>query len=326
MKVLVTGGFGYIGRNCLTRLLEQEHQVRCFDLKTKGNERNAKRFKGQIDVVWGDLRRSNEVAAAVQHQDVVVHLAFIMPPASEESPEWAWDVNVGGTQNLLHAVKNLSSPPKIIFVSSFSVFGETQHKPPPRTVSDPVQPMDNYTHHKVECERLVRESGLDWAIVRLAVVPPRALSGFNPKMFDVPPSARVEFVHPQDVGLALANAVSCDEVWGKILLIGGGSGSQLYYRDFVGRMMESLGVGRLPDKAFASSASAYTDWLDTAESQRLLQYQQHSFEDFVQEVAASLGYIRHLIRLFVPLIRWWMLSKSPYYRLEGRSVSQSGDI
>ena len=82
----------------------------------------------------------------------------------------------------------------------------------------------------------------------------------------------------------------------------------------MGRMMESMGVGRLPDKAFGSSASAYTDWLDTAESQRILQYQQHSFEDFVQEVAASLGYRRYLIRLFAPLVRRWMLSKSPHYR------------
>ena len=314
MKVLVTGGFGNVGRSCLTKLREQGHQVRCFDIRTKGNERNARRFKGQIDVVWGDMRRPDDVAAAVQDQEAVIHLAFILPPASDDRPELASDVNVGGTKNLLHAMRNLPSPPKIIFISSFSVFGECQQKPPPRTVSDPVQPMDNYNRHKVECERLVKESGFDWAILRLAVVPPQALSGFSPKMFDAPPGARVEFVHPQDVGLALANAVICDEVWGKILLIGGGADSQLYYRDFVGRMMESMGIGRLPDRAFASCASSYTDWLDTAESQRILQYQQHSFEDFVQEVAASLGYKRYLMRLFAPLIRRWMLSQSPHYK------------
>ena len=313
MKVLLTGAFGNIGRSCLTRLIEQDRQVRCFDLKTKMNERTAKRFKGQIEVAWGDLRCPDDVAAAVRDQDVVVHLAFIMPPASEDHPERAWEINVGGTQNLLHAMNPLSPPPKIIFASSFTVFGETQHKPPPRTVSDPIQPTDNYTHHKVECEKLIQESGLDWAILRLAVVPPVALGGFTPKMFDIPVDTRVEFAHPRDVSLALANAVSCEEIWGKTLLIGGGSGSQLYYGDFVGRMTESMGVGRLPDKAFGS-ASAYTDWLDTTESQRLLHYQQHSFEDFVQEMRVSMGYIRYLILLFRPLIRWWMLSKSPYLK------------
>lgn len=314
MRVLVTGGLGNVGAACVTRLLEQGHRVRCLDLKTRVCQRNAGRFGDRIEPVWGDLCCPDEVLAAVQDQDVVVHLAFILPPASEDHPEWACDVNVGGTRNLLHAMKSVSAPPKIIFASSFSVFGQTQHKPPPRTVSEPVQPMDNYNRHKVECEALVRKSGLDWVILRLAVVPPLALSGFNPKMFDIPPGARVEFLHPDDAGLAFANAAGSDEVWGKILLIGGGADSQIYYRDFVGRMMESMGVGRLPDRAFASSASAYTDWLDTAESQKILQYQQHSFEDFVQQVAASLGYRRYLIHLFAPLVRRWMLSKSPHYR------------
>lgn len=315
MRVLVTGGLGNIGASCLTKLVEQGHLVRCLDVKTKRSQKNARRCGGQVDVVWGDLRRPGDVSAAVRDQEAVIHLAFVLPPASEDRPEWAYEVNVGGTRNLVDAMKGLSSPPRIIFASSFSVFGETQHLPPPRTVSDPVQPMDNYNRHKVECESLVRNSGLEWAILRLGVVPPTALSGFNPKMFDIPSGSRVEFAHPQDVGLALANAAGCSEVLGRILLIGSGKNSQLYYRDFVGRMMEAMGVGRLPDSAFASSASAYTDWLDTAESQRLLGYQQHSFDDFVREIAASLGYRRHFIRLLAPLVRRWMLGQSPYYRL-----------
>lgn len=314
MRVLVTGGLGNVGRSCLTKLLEQGHQVRCLDLRTKGSQKSSRSYERRVDVVWGDLRRLDEVTAAVQGQEAVIHLAFVLPPASEDRPEWAYEVNVGGTINLLEAMKGLPSPPPIVFASSFSVFGETQHLPPPRTVSDPVQPMDNYNRHKVECERLVQDSGLEWSILRLGVVPPSVLSGFSPKMFDISPGSRVELAHPQDVGLALANAAGSHEVRGRILLIGSGKGSQLYYRDFVGRMMEAMGVGRLPDTAFASSASAYTDWLDTAESQKILQYQQHSFDDFIREVAASLGYRKHLIRLLAPLVRRWMLSQSPHYR------------
>ena len=106
------------------------------------------------------------------------------------------------------------------------------------------------------------------------------------------------------------------EVWGKILLIGGGSSSQLYYRDFMGRMMDAMGIGMLPESAFGSKA-AMTDWLDTTESQSLLNYQQHTFEDFVGEIASLLGYKRYLVPLFRPLIRWWVLQKSPYFRAKG---------
>jgi nucleoside-diphosphate-sugar epimerase len=314
VRVLVTGGLGNVGRSCLAELLQQKHEVRCLDLKTQANWKQAKRFVGKVELAWGDLRQPSDVASAAQGQDVVVHAAFILPPASDEHPELAQAVNVGGTRNLLEAAKRLSQPPKIIFISSFSVYGACQHKLPPRTASDPVQPMDNYNQHKVECERMVRESGLDWAIFRLGVVPPKSLGGFTPKMFDTPPGQRTEFVHPDDVGLAVANAVTCPEVWGKILLIGGGHSSQIYFRDFVGGMMGAMGIGRLPDRAFATTACAFSDWIDTMESQRLLHYQRHSFEDFTKEIAASLGPLRYGLRLLSPLVRWWMLSQSPYYK------------
>jgi len=315
VKVLLTGALGNIGRNATKKLIEQGHQVRCFDLKTRANEKVAQRSEGQIEVVWGDVRSPDDLAAAVQDQDVIIHLAFIMPPASEDRPQWAREINVAGTENLLQAMKTVLPPPKIIFSSTFSVFGDTQSQPPPRTVSDPVKPVDNYTRHKVECERLVKESGLDWAIFRFAVVPPMSLGGVEelPKMFDFPLDMRIEFVHPRDAGLALANAVSCEKVWGKILLIGGGPSGQLYYRDFMGRMMNAMGVGMLPDRAFGSKA-AMSDWLDTSESQSLLNYQQHSFDDFVRDVASLLGYKRYFISLLRPVVRRWILGKSPYYR------------
>ena len=54
--------------------------------------------------------------------------------------------------------------------------------------------------------------------------------------------------------------------------------------------------------------------MDTAESQRLLKYQRHSFQDFTGEIAGSLGPLRLAFRLLSPLIRWWMLRQSPYYK------------
>jgi len=314
MKVLVTGGLGNVGRSCLAGLMQQKHEVRCLDLKTHANWKQAQKLTSKVDFVWGDLRQAGDVATAVQGQDAVVHVAFILPPASDEHPDLAQAVNVGGTTNLLEAMKGVAPLPKMVFISSFSVYGACQHKLPPRTASDPVQPMDNYNSHKVTCESMVKESGLDWCIFRLAMVPPKSLGGFTPKMFDTPPGQRTEFVHPDDVGLAVANAVTSDQVWGKTLLIGGGHSSQMYFRDFVGQMMEAMGIGRLPDRAFATTACAFSDWIDTTESQRLLHYQRHSFGDFTKEIAASLGPARYALRVLSPLVRWWMLSQSPYYR------------
>ena len=213
MNVLLTGAFGNVGTSALTELLKQGHRVRCFDLKTKMNEKAARRIAGRAEVVWGDLRNPGDVAAAVRGQDVVTHLAFIIPKLSvtgvesEKRPDWARTINVGGTQNVIDAMKAQPRPPKLVFASSLHVYGLTQDQPPPRTVSDPVDPIEHYARHKVECEQRIRASGLEWAILRFAAAMPISLK-LDPGMFDVPLANRMEFVHTRDVGLAVANAAS----------------------------------------------------------------------------------------------------------------------
>ena len=328
MNVLLTGAFGNVGTSALEELLKRGHRVRCFDLKTRANERTARRFRGRVEVVWGDLRRPEDVAAAVRGQDVVVHLAFIIPKMSatgvesEERPDWAREINVGGTRNLLDAIQSLPDPPRLIFTSTYHVYGRTQDQPPPRTISDPVCPVEHYSHHKVECERMVKSSGLDWAIFRLAATLPIAIQ-LDPGMFDVPLENRIEFVFTRDVGLAIANGVTNEEIWGKTLLIGGGRRCQYTYREIVQRILEAMGVGMLPEAAFGSTPFC-TDWLDTTESQRLLDYQRSDLGDYIHEMLARLGYRRHLIPVFRPVVRRWLLGKSSYLR-DARSRITAAD-
>lgn len=310
MKVLLTGAFGNIGPNVVEKLLEQGHQVRCFDRKTEATEKKADRFKEQVEVVWGDLRSPDDVAAALHDLDVVIHMAFALPPFSERNPEKAHEINVGGTQNILNTMKAASPPPKIILISTSSVFKLDPNNRSQRTVSDAVESINHYTQHKLECEQLVQGCGMDWAIFRLGMVPPRA-TGLGPWAFSIPLDTQMQFLHPQDAGLALANAVTSDKIWGKILLIGSGPGSQIYYRDFIGRLMEAMGIGRLPDEAFDTTPYC-TVWMDTSESQRLLNYQQQSFEEFTKEMSSLVGYRRYLVRLLRPFYRRRLIKKSPY--------------
>jgi len=310
MKVLLTGAFGNIGPNVVEKLLEQGHEVRCFDRKTVATDKKAERIQDQVEVVWGDLRSPDDVAAVVRYRDVIIHLAFALPPFSEHNTEKAHEINVGGTQNILNAMKTLSPSPKIILISTSSVFKLDPNNRDQRTATDPVEPTDHYTEHKLECEQLVQKSGLYWAIFRLGVVPPIAFE-LGPWSFSIPLDAQMHFLHPQDVGLALANAVTCNEIWGRILLIGSGPGSQIYYRDLVGKLTEAMGIGRLPDEAF-SMKPYYTFWMDTSESQRLLNYQQHSFEEFAKEMSSLVGYRRYLVRLLRHFFRRRLIEKSPY--------------
>jgi N-methylhydantoinase B/oxoprolinase/acetone carboxylase alpha subunit len=85
------------------------------------------------------------------------------------------------------------------------------------------------------------------------------------------------------------------------------------YRDYLTRLLAAMGIKPLPDKAF-SDAEYVTDWVDTVESEALLRYQRHTFDDIAAAIAASLGWRRRLVPLVEPFARRAMLKLSPYYR------------
>jgi len=317
MKVTVTGAFGNVGTSAVEELLRRGHTVRCFDLPTRRNRRRARMLPRRVEVIWGDLRNRNDVRACVVGQEAVAHLAFIIPKMSatgvesETHPEWAREINVGGTRNVIEEMRGQCPSAKVIFTSSFHVYGRTQDQAPPRTVTDPVRATEHYSQHKIDCEAMVRSSGLDWAIFRLAATLPIAIQ-LDPGMFDVPLANRMEFVHTRDVGLAIANGVSHPGVWGKVLNIGGGPSCQFEYGEMVERILDRMGLGMLPDGAFGTVPFP-TDWLDTAESQSLLSYQRRDLSHYLDDMSTLLGYRRRLIRAFRPIVRAWVLRKSPYY-------------
>lgn len=306
MKVLLTGATGNVGSHTLPELLRQGHEVRCLVL-------DKDRAPARVDVVRGDIRDAATVARACAGVDAVIHLAAVIPPASEERPGRAREVNVDGTANVVAGCEAQPVPPRLLFSSTLDVHGNTLGKPPPRHVDDPLVATNAYTEHKIRCEALIRDSGLDWCILRLADVPVLGVRDPHPIMFEIGLDNRIEAMHADDAGLALANALHTPEVWGRVLFIGGGPTCQLTYREYLTRLMGAMGLEPLPEEAF-STAEYATDWLDTEESERLLHYQRHTFDDIAAAIAASLGWRRRLVGAAGPLARAAMLRLSPYYR------------
>ena len=317
MNILITGSMGNIGSSTLAALQGRGHRITCFDLPTRANRRLAKRLPTDVRMCWGDIRQAADIAAAVVNQEVVVHLAAIIPEMShtgersEGRPDAAYQVNVGGMKNLISALQAMPVPASIVFTSTLHVYGLTQHLAPPRSVHDPVKPVEHYARQKVVCEALLRESGLRWTVLRLGAAIPIKLI-MDPAMFLIPLTNRIEYVHTLDVGVAIANAIQTQEVWFKTLLIGGGERCQLRYGDMLNAFMQVLGQAPLPKRAF-NTVDYSVDWLDTRESQQLLKYQQRTYDDYVHALTALLGPWLPLVRWCRPVVRWLILRQSPYF-------------
>ena len=119
MKVVVTGGSGFIGSHVVDRLEASGHEPRIFDLVP-----SPYRGPGEVETVLGDLCRADDVRRAVTGCDAVVHLAAVADvDLVAREPAHADHVNVRGTQTLLDAVREHDID-RFVFASTVWVYGD----------------------------------------------------------------------------------------------------------------------------------------------------------------------------------------------------------
>jgi nucleoside-diphosphate-sugar epimerase len=306
VKVLLTGAFGNLGSLVLEALRNDGHAVIAFDLKTSTNARVAKAFEKSPDTTihWGDIRDGSEVRDLVKRVDAVIHLAAIIVPASESNSALAYAVNVDGTRHIVESIQAMEWKPLLAYCSSFAVFGP-QGRPPPRTLNEEPIASDHYTRHKIACEEMVRNMQSPWVILRLGGMADsrmrnRSLAAAKYAL-SMAATNRFEYIHPRDAATAFVNALTQTEAHNKIHLIGGGCNCQVTHRDILDATMGAVGI-TLSDSDFGEMP-LYADWSDTRESQRLLKFQNHSFEDFKRENYEAFKVARPFVRPFSPAIR-----------------------
>ncbi len=298
-KVLITGGLGGVGYHVTRRFLEAGVPVRVLELDAPHVRKRLRSLPAAPEVAWGDVTDCGDVDRALEGVATVAHLAAVLPPRADAEPELTRRVNVGGTRTVVEALQAAGRAVPLVYTSSVAVFGETRDQTPPlHPDRNPMNPASPYERAKAEAEMLVRESGLDFVVLRLGANPhlELALSMFR-DMYIQPYDSRIEFTHVQDTATAIVHAVErFDQVKGKVLVVSGGPANQMYYHEFVTRAMGVLGLPCPPAEKF-SKGPAHLDWYDTTESQRLLEYQGRTLDDYLGDFYRPIpGPIRLLMR------------------------------
>jgi nucleoside-diphosphate-sugar epimerase len=128
--LLITGGAGFIGGHTAAMAIQNGWKVRLLDNLSTGLESKANRLERLgAEVIIGDVRDEETVKAAVIGCDAVVHLAAqVSVPRSMESPEETFEINVGGTSNLLHACE-INGIARFVMASSAAVYGTNEAFP-----------------------------------------------------------------------------------------------------------------------------------------------------------------------------------------------------
>lgn len=296
-KILITGAFGNLGLMCVEQALAQGHEVRCFDIDSPNTRKQASTYVNKVEIIWGDLRDSTIPNTLVKDVDAIIHNASLLPPLTETKAELAYAINVDACIALIEAAEQQTHKPVFIFPSSVTVFGLPETNELARTASDQTQATDNYTRHKLLIEQRLQNAVLPWVIVRVGVsVDARTLKTDKATFMNllaVDVNNPLEYVHPKDVALAMCNAATTVKAQGKILLLGGGENCQITQREFIEVAFNALGL-TLPLSVHGTQ-KFYTHWMDTSESQAILQFQQHGFDSYIQQMRKKLQPLKVLL-------------------------------
>jgi UDP-glucose 4-epimerase len=149
MKILVTGGCGFIGSQLVDKLIVLNHEVIVLDNLSSGKK---ERLNPAAKLVVGDVRDPDDVKKSIRGCETVFHLAALTDIRSE-SEEADYQVNFLGAKNVFSVAEAIKS--KVIFASSAAVYGNSPAKEDSRC-----SPISQYGRSKLKAENACPEGSL----------------------------------------------------------------------------------------------------------------------------------------------------------------------
>jgi len=276
---LITGGAGSVGRQLAGMFLAEGRPVRIFDLPFM--DFSGLEDEPNVEIVKGDITDKESVYEALRNVGGILHLAALLPPASERDRDKTFAVNVEGTRNIVEALKSHGSKATLVFTSSISTYGDTSKESDPIKITQPQNAIDTYAESKIAGEKVLIGSGVNFVILRIASI---AVPAFlePPEPWPFTSDQRVEMVHRDDVADAIKSSVGTAEAVGNVFNIAGGSTWRLTGKDYVEDFFDFMGAP--VEMAVYREEPGWNDWYDTVESQKILNYQNRSYDFYSGEM------------------------------------------
>jgi UDP-glucose 4-epimerase len=258
VRVLVTGGGGFIGSALVVRLAAGGHQVRVLDNFSTGRRSNLDDVLDDVEVVEGDMQSYERASSAVRDCEAVFHLAALPSvPRSIQDPLTSHHANITGTLNILLAARD-AGVRRVVYASSSSVYGANAEMPKHEALTP--LPISPYAVSKLAgegyCRAFGEVYGLEAVALRLfnifgprqdprsqyaAVIPKfitEMLAGRAPILFGDGEQSR-DFTFVENVVDAALLAVDADGIGGRVYNVA--CGQRITLNELVRQLRELTG-------------------------------------------------------------------------------------
>jgi UDP-glucose 4-epimerase len=289
VRVLVTGGAGFIGSNLVDELLARGHAVRVLDNFSSGHRRNLDGVASEIELIEGDLRSYERVHHAVRGCEVVFHQgALPSVPRSVQDPITTNEINVGGTLNVLLNARD-EGVRRFVFASSSSIYGDAPGFP--RREDTTTTPLAPYAVSKLAAEQYCRIFSNVYGLATVSLryfnvfgrrqdpasqysaVVPRFISamrdGRPPTIYGTGGQSR-DFTHIDNVVAANLLAMDAPDAWGRVFNVGCGTPHSL--NDLVETLNRLLGSEIEPAHTAPRPGDVERSWADITRAVQVLGY------------------------------------------------------
>lgn len=320
-KILLTGATGAIGSEVLKQLqaANKLNDVTVLVRDSKNTRTVLKPFGDKINVVSGDITNRDIVKKAVKNQDVVIHLAAVIPTVEDDNDKYVNLVNVGGTDHIVRSMETECPNAFLLFSSSIAIYGD-RIKDPDIRISDPPKGLDhdNYSRTKVDAETIITSSKLNWSIFRLTAIMGIGNHKISGMMFNVPLETPLEIATVRDTARAFVNSIDhIEELTGRIFNLGGGESCRLRYFDFLSSAFKAFGLGKLnfPNYTFATQNFHCGHYMDGDELETIIHFRSDDIESYFKRFDASVPRVqRFFTGPFRGIIKWFLLKLSAPYK------------
>jgi nucleoside-diphosphate-sugar epimerase len=161
MRVLVSGGAGYIGNNVIEELLKRGHNPVVFDSFFWGRDA-LEPFQDKIQIIEGDCRNAKDVINALENIDSILHLAGIVGEAAcLKNHKAHYSINVESTRTLINCCTDpeLDLVRDFIYSSTCSVYGNVNNIYSNVNENTPPHPLSDYAYAKLRSENIILNKG-----------------------------------------------------------------------------------------------------------------------------------------------------------------------